>query len=40
MREQFGSAYESYLQNVPMFFPRRGEWKKLISTSEFREGEE
>lgn len=39
MREQFGSAYETYLQNVPMFFPKRGEWKKLISTREFREGE-
>ncbi len=40
MREQFGSAYETYQQNVPMFFPKRGEWKKLISTREFREGEE
>ncbi len=40
MTEQFGSAYETYRQSVPMFFPKRGEWKKLISTSKFREGEQ
>jgi methanethiol S-methyltransferase len=40
MIEEFGSAYEEYQQNVPMFFPKRGEWKKLMSTSEFRENEQ
>jgi len=40
MIEEFGSAYEAYQQNVPMFFPKRGEWKKLMSTNEFRENEQ
>ncbi|MFQ5904238.1 MAG: methyltransferase family protein [Candidatus Binatia bacterium] len=40
MIRQFGSSYETYQQNIPMFFPKRGEWRKLISTSEFREGEQ
>ena len=40
MIEEFGSAYEGYQQNVPMFFPKRGEWKKLMSASEFRENEQ
>ena len=40
MIRQFGSSYETYRQNIPMFFPKQGEWKKLISTSEFREGEQ
>ncbi len=37
---QFGSAYETYQRNVPMFFPKKGEWKKLISTSEYGESEQ
>ncbi len=40
MIRQFGSSYESYQRNVPMFFPRKGEWKKLIFTSEYRENEQ
>ncbi len=40
MIQEFGSPYETYRQNVPMFFPKRGEWKKLISTREFREDEQ
>jgi len=40
MIQEFGSSYETYRKNVPMFFPRRGEWKKLISTREFREDEQ
>ncbi|MCZ6624319.1 MAG: isoprenylcysteine carboxylmethyltransferase family protein [Deltaproteobacteria bacterium] len=40
MIQEFGNSYETYRKNVPMFFPRRGEWKKLISTREFREDEQ
>ena len=40
MIQQFGSSYETYRQNIPMFFPKRGEWKKLISTREFKESEQ
>lgn len=39
MVEQFGEAYEVYRQCVPMFFPRQGEWRKLMSVSEFRKYE-
>jgi protein-S-isoprenylcysteine O-methyltransferase Ste14 len=39
MVRQFGNSYEIYRQNVPMFFPKRGDWKKLISISELSEGE-
>lgn len=40
MIQEFGSSYESYQRNVPMFFPKKGEWKKLIFTREFREDEQ
>lgn len=40
MIEEFGSDYEEYRRNVPMFFPKSGDWKKLISTAEFRENEQ
>lgn len=39
MVQTFGAAYESYRQRVPMFIPRRGEWKKLMSAGQFRESE-
>jgi len=39
MIRKFGDAYQTYRQNVPMFFPRKGEWKKLMSPGEFREDE-
>jgi protein-S-isoprenylcysteine O-methyltransferase Ste14 len=29
MIEQFGDEYRVYRQRVPMFFPRRGEWRRL-----------
>lgn len=29
MVEQFGNAYRRYRDEVPMFFPRRGEWRLL-----------
>lgn len=40
MMEKFGDAYETYRQKVPMFFPKRGEWRKLVATGEFRESEQ
>jgi len=27
MLERFGEAYRDYLERVPMFFPRRREWR-------------
>jgi protein-S-isoprenylcysteine O-methyltransferase Ste14 len=39
MVQKFGAAYETYRQTVPMFFPRKGEWKKLMSAGQFRETE-
>jgi hypothetical protein len=32
----FGAAYKSYRQRLPMFIPRRGEWKKLVAAGQFR----
>ncbi len=40
MTEQYGSSYETYRQDVPMFFPKRGKWNRLISASEIEESEE
>ena len=37
MIQKFGAPYEAYRQRVPMFFPRKGEWKKLMSAGQFRE---
>jgi len=39
MVQTFGAAYESYRQRVPMFIPRRGEWKKLMWAGQFRASE-
>ncbi len=33
------ALYEVYRQSVPMFFPRQGEWKKLMFVGRFRESE-
>lgn len=30
MVEQFGNEYQDYQERVPMFFPRRGEWRHLL----------
>lgn len=30
MLERFGDAYRRYQQQVPMFFPRRGNWRRFI----------
>lgn len=32
MLNRFGAAYQEYLQQVPMFFPRSGNWGRLWST--------
>lgn len=31
MLERFGAAYRDYRERVPMFFPRRGEWSRLVT---------
>lgn len=31
MLERFGAAYQDYREQVPMFFPRRGEWNRLAA---------
>lgn len=33
LREHFGTAYLVYAERVPMFFPRWGEWGRLIQAS-------
>lgn len=35
--EEFGDEYLAYQQKVPRFFPRSGEWKKLIKQSKISE---
>jgi protein-S-isoprenylcysteine O-methyltransferase Ste14 len=30
MASRFGTAYRDYMQRVPMFFPRRGNWGRLF----------
>lgn len=37
--DQFGSAYLSYRQRVPMFLPRVGQWRQLISRSSVAGGD-
>ncbi len=34
MVEMFGPEYETYQRDVPMFLPRRGEWKRLIDSGQ------
>lgn len=33
MIEQFGDEYRLYRERVPMFFPRRGEWRHLFGAA-------
>ena len=33
MIERFGDAYEAYRRRVPRFFPRRGQWRRLLEAS-------
>ncbi len=33
MLKQFGTVYEDYMKNRPMFLPHKGEWKRLINVS-------
>lgn len=37
MLEQFGMQYAAYQQQVPMFFPRRGDWKRFLSSGKSQE---
>lgn len=34
MMDQFGDQYRAYQRRVPMFFPRAGEWRRLITRSQ------
>jgi len=34
---EFGDAYLAYRQQVPMFFPRMGQWKQLVNRSSISE---
>ncbi len=34
---EFGDAYRAYRRQVPMFFPRAGQWKQLIARSNISE---
>lgn len=40
MVEQFGKRYEAYRQRVPMFFPGRGRWRRLFTTTDSASGTE
>ena len=33
MLDQFGETYQSYRQQVPMFLPRRGQWRHFADAS-------
>lgn len=39
MLERFGSGYGEYQRRVPMFFPRRGEWRRLLAETRASTGE-
>ncbi|MBI4011593.1 MAG: isoprenylcysteine carboxylmethyltransferase family protein [Candidatus Rokubacteria bacterium] len=40
MVEQFGEAYLAYRRDVPMFLPRRGEWRRLMAAARSRSASE
>ena len=33
MVEQFGEEFRAYQRRVPMFLPRRGQWRQLVERS-------
>ncbi len=37
--EEFGEAYRNYSREVPMFFPRPGQWRELVRQSGASDGE-
>jgi protein-S-isoprenylcysteine O-methyltransferase Ste14 len=39
MLAQFGTQYAAYQRHVPMFLPRRTDWKRFLTPGEFREEE-
>jgi protein-S-isoprenylcysteine O-methyltransferase Ste14 len=36
---QFGEEYRVYQQQIPMFIPRWGQWRRLASASRDRNGD-
>jgi len=38
MLERFGEEYGEYRRRVPMFFPRRGEWRRLLDETRASSG--
>ena len=36
MLKEFGAQYAAYQQQVPMFFPKRRDWKRFLSPGQFR----
>jgi len=39
MLEQYGGEYAAYQRQIPMFIPKRGDWKRFLSPGQFREDE-
>lgn len=39
MIENFGETYRTYQRSVPMFFPRMGQWQKLVELSNAKDKE-
>jgi protein-S-isoprenylcysteine O-methyltransferase Ste14 len=39
MLDKYGQQYAIYQQQVPMFVPKREDWKRFISPGEFRQDE-
>jgi len=39
MLERFREEYGEYRRRVPMFFPRRGEWRRLLDETRASSGE-
>lgn len=39
MLARFGAGYAAYRRSVPMFFPRRGEWRRLLAETRTSSGE-
>lgn len=36
LRDRFGAAFDEYVENVPLFFPRLRPWKKLDANFDFQ----
>ena len=40
MLEEFGDKYRAYRSDVPMFFPRAGQWRNLVERSNSKRGDD